>query len=194
MDICCNRNGENMFITNVDSLGEKESKKINPPSHKKIIKHYMDNEGYESFLGWWVFDNIAECSLGEYFCWGCGVPCNKVSYLEKAHIVPKTLGGKNEPSNFFLLCKGCHEESPDTGIPDIFFKWLSNKGSYMTTGVLELMAIVEDYEVDYIDTEEILQAYKDLPTSTHASKVSESTRLLGFDYILSQRYKRKADL
>ena len=30
------------------------------------------------------------------------------SGLEKAHIVPHSLGGANSPSNFFMLCRSCH--------------------------------------------------------------------------------------
>lgn len=191
MEILCKNNGISMFITEVDVLGKKELTKVNPPSHKKVIDYYMNTDGYEEFLGWWVFDNVAECSLGEYFCWGCGLPVSKLNYLEKAHIVPKALGGKVEPSNFFLLCKGCHEESPDTGIPEIFFKWLKGKGSYITEGIRELQVIAEDYIIDSIDITDILKAYKDLPTSTHGVSTSRYTRLLSFDYILSQRYERK---
>ena len=51
--------------------------------------------------------------------------------LEKCHIVPHSLGGGNEPSNYYLLCCACHTESPDTSIPSIFFKWLRNKKNYL---------------------------------------------------------------
>ena len=34
-------------------------------------------------------------------------------FLQKAHIKFKTLGGKNIPLNYLLLCKECHQESCD---------------------------------------------------------------------------------
>lgn len=46
------------------------------------------------------------------------------SALQKAHIIPKSLGGEMVPSNLFLLCPNCHFESPDTIYPNEFFKWI----------------------------------------------------------------------
>ena len=51
--------------------------------------------------------------------------------LERAHIIPHSLGGNENPDNMFLLCKECHEESPDTNNPknfvektySIFWRW-----------------------------------------------------------------------
>lgn len=45
------------------------------------------------------------------------------SSLERAHIVPHALGGKDEPQNLFCLCKRCHHDSPDTIYPKEFFRW-----------------------------------------------------------------------
>lgn len=55
-------------------------------------------------------------------------------YLEKCHILPKMLGGTDDPSNLFLLCKKCHYESPDTINPDNFFAWVVYKRTYETYG------------------------------------------------------------
>ena len=74
---------------------------------------------------------------GEPECWACGMFNHKiydnpkydrlintkscmriwnfpeVRYLQKAHIKSRMLDGENIPSNYFLLCKECHQESPD---------------------------------------------------------------------------------
>lgn len=39
------------------------------------------------------------------YCWGCG-DCD--SRVERAHILAKSAGGYNNPDNFVLLCKFCH--------------------------------------------------------------------------------------
>ncbi len=36
------------------------------------------------------------------------------SKYNRCHIIPHQAGGSDEPSNLFLLCEECHEESPDT--------------------------------------------------------------------------------
>lgn len=88
---------------------------------------------------------------GEPECWACGlgVPLDMISdydtyiqnndlnkiwndkatrhFLQRAHIVPDKLNGKDKPSNLFLLCSDCHRESPDTIYSKQFFKWVYKK-------------------------------------------------------------------
>lgn len=50
---------------------------------------------------------VDECELSvdwaeaESHCWRCG--CKRT--LERCHIIPDSMGGKDEPSNLVLLCK-----------------------------------------------------------------------------------------
>lgn len=53
-------------------------------------------------------------------CWRCG--CKKS--LQRCHIIPDSLGGKDEPSNLVLLCKRCHLENPNVSDPEIMWDWL----------------------------------------------------------------------
>lgn len=53
-------------------------------------------------------------------CWRCG--CKR--RLQRCHIVPDSLGGQDEPSNFVLLCARCHLENPNVADPDIMWDWL----------------------------------------------------------------------
>lgn len=55
---------------------------------------------------------------------------NEKNNFEKAHIVPKDLGGKDDPSNLFILCKECHRESPDTVFERMFFQWIYSRRIY----------------------------------------------------------------
>lgn len=53
-------------------------------------------------------------------CWRCG--CKR--RLHRCHIVPYSLGGPDEPSNFVLLCARCHMENPNVADPHIMWDWL----------------------------------------------------------------------
>lgn len=44
--------------------------------------------------------------------------------FDRAHIIPKALGGENNAKNIFCLCGRCHKESPDTRFPREFFRWI----------------------------------------------------------------------
>jgi hypothetical protein len=56
-------------------------------------------------------------------CWRCGYK----SPLERCHIVPRSLGGSDHPSNLVLLCQRCHREAPN--IDDSEFMWIWIKGT-----------------------------------------------------------------
>lgn len=45
-------------------------------------------------------------------------------HLNRCHIKPHAAGGNDKPRNLFLLCETCHIESPDTGNPKNFFRWV----------------------------------------------------------------------
>lgn len=47
--------------------------------------------------------------------------------LERAHIVPSSLGGRNDASNVILLCKPCHEESPDWHDANEMASWIAGR-------------------------------------------------------------------
>lgn len=57
-------------------------------------------------------------------CWRCGCEYK----LERCHIVPASLGGKDEPSNLVLLCRRCHLENPNISDPDIMWDWIRAYG------------------------------------------------------------------
>jgi len=45
------------------------------------------------------------------------------TYLERAHIVPRALGGDDTAGNMLLLCAHCHAEAPDTADPRDMFEF-----------------------------------------------------------------------
>lgn len=45
--------------------------------------------------------------------------------LDRAHIVPRSLGGPDDVANLLLLCRPCHEESPDWSDPEQMAHWIA---------------------------------------------------------------------
>jgi len=122
----------------IESTGRKTM-----PSHYQIFDYWKDRQiGNE----WVLMD------YGEPSCWGCGKPihvetkkdlidCNYKAiwnrthkYLNRCHIIPKALGGSNEPDNLFLMCESCHHESPDTPSSEGFFAWVLLKRAHCIFG------------------------------------------------------------
>jgi hypothetical protein len=94
------------------------------------------NTTREEIVDYWS-RNQEECGLsvdwaeaGE-LCWRCA----QGRKLQRCHIVPRALGGSEEPSNLVLLCAQCHAEAPNVADPEFMWKWLrahaaSSYGTY----------------------------------------------------------------
>lgn len=98
----------------------------------------------EIFIHWqeWLDKNMFD--WGEPSCWACGKWCgekynvqspdetnfkalwNKVP-LQRCHIIPKSLGGSDDPENLFLMCTECHDLAPDTTSREVFLLWASKQ-------------------------------------------------------------------
>lgn len=82
----------------------------------------------EEIIDYWVRQGVDECDLSvdwaeaDSHCWRCGCERN----LERCHIVPDSLGGKDEPSNLVLLCKRCHADGPNVADPEIMWDWIKS--------------------------------------------------------------------
>ena len=77
-----------------------------------------------------------ECGLSvdwaeaEKLCWRCANETN----LERCHIVPRSLGGSELPSNLVLLCSKCHREAPNVSDSKFMWLWLrAHAASYYGT-------------------------------------------------------------
>ncbi|MGO1057133.1 HNH endonuclease [Crossiella sp. CA198] len=44
--------------------------------------------------------------------------------VERAHVVPRALGGSNSVNNFALLCSKHHQEAPDVADAEAFWQWV----------------------------------------------------------------------
>lgn len=96
------------------------------------------------------FSIIDECGLSvdaaeaHERCWRCG--CEYP--LEKCHIIPDSLGGKDKASNLVLLCCRCHVENPNVTDPEVMWDWLRAYGTafYDTFWVIQG---IKEYEFIY---------------------------------------------
>jgi hypothetical protein len=106
------------------------------PSKAQIFDHWKDRfRAIGIFIDW-----------GEPSCWACGfhygtkydIKRSAASWskiyagwdkipLQRCHIVPRPLGGTDDASNLFLMCRECHDLAPNTSIPDIFFDWVRSQ-------------------------------------------------------------------
>lgn len=48
---------------------------------------------------------------------------DKANFLERCHIIPRSLGGSDNPENLFLLCRECHDDAPDITSKKFFLMW-----------------------------------------------------------------------
>lgn len=119
--------------------------------------------------------------------------------LQRCHIKPRTLGGKDAPENMFLMCDKCHSESPDTVNSKNFFRWVYDQRKTHTFGaykpqivlervqdilsrrglkisVKELSAVVCERDVSYTAFKEYMSQH----IETHEFKYSETSLFEGY--------------
>ena len=109
----------------------------------------------------------------EIYCWACEMPpyntadtdniktlWNQDHLLTKAHILAKSIGGDDSPSNLFLLCPNCHEESPDTTNPINFFAWIYYKRKYDNYVQVNSREFEKAAEIRGISKEDLLARFQ----------------------------------
>jgi len=134
-----------------------KNKRIKIPKSKIVEYWYNNKDHYNCFV-----------DLEEPNCWACGKPFDvrydrnitnlsgkesfkiwdKVDGLQICHIAPKSLGGSDDYSNLFLMCKYCHEESPDTIYPEILFKWIESR-CYLDIEMRKLKDTFDNFGFNY---------------------------------------------
>lgn len=99
------------------------------------MSSYQNKTPISKIVDYWA-SRIDECDLSidwseaEEYCWNCGSPKD----LTRCHIIARSLGGQDVPSNYVVLCRKCHEEAPNVGDPRIMWDWLiAHKASFYKT-------------------------------------------------------------
>jgi len=63
-----------------------------------------------------------EWSEADVRCWRCGY----LRTCQRCHIVPKSCGGLDDPSNVIPLCADCHDEMPNVTDKTVVWEWIRN--------------------------------------------------------------------
>lgn len=178
------------------------------PSHSKIFGYWKDKAINPDGT---VSDILQKTGIevipdwGEPCCWACGKQIDLSGYknygddldnnrfskiygyaktrnhLQRCHIVPHALGGSDAEDNFFLLCKECHEESPDTANPQNFLRWVYKKKTSTVFGIdfkwffreIQEECDAQNKDMNTISTENALAGV------CHGNKLSKSTIVYG---------------
>jgi len=99
-------------------------------------------------------------------CWRCG----DKTKCQKCHIVPDSLGGKDEASNLVALCADCHDEAPNVTDSAAMWLWIksTHTGTYDTFWGLRAELLAHQMEprlkgwqaASGLDQETLLQRYR----------------------------------
>lgn len=101
-------------------LKRKKEKKKRPriKTTKKQIVDYWSSIEDECGLS-------VDWAEAEERCWRCGYK----KKLQRCHIIPDSLGGKDEPSNLVLLCERCHIDAPNIESKTFMWDWIRANGT-----------------------------------------------------------------
>jgi len=130
---------------------------------------------------------VDECELSvdwaeaDQLCWRCGCKHN----LQRAHIIPDSLGGKDTPDNIVLLCDRCHKEAPNVTDPEIMWDWIK---AYSVPFYNTFWTILARREYEFIYGKSYIQELMDICEVAHVSTEDEKMKVLMKD-ILENTYK-----
>jgi 5-methylcytosine-specific restriction endonuclease McrA len=149
------------------TLGENT---VATPSKTQILEYSKNSQDLFEKTGFLI-------DWGEPTCWACDIwwdtkydvinpkatwdECCKAwekAPLQRCHIVPRSLGGSDEPSNFLLMCAECHDLAPDTIYPEMLFKWARSQ-CHATRLMKKLQQALEDLGVDMNDQRQLDNVY-----------------------------------
>ena len=132
-----------------------------------------------------------------------------ISSLERCHIIPAALGGRDDASNLFLLCEECHKLSPDTTNPASFFRWVARRRKDYSNGHLSPEGIKTQINIELRDrglpsfeemasvlpqeefTYEKVMEYGNEHLTSHFHSVAESSLICVFADLLEEKWREK---
>lgn len=125
-------------------------------------------------IDYWI-QYIDECDLSvdwseaDTHCWRCG--CQ--NHLQRCHIIPDSLEGKDEPANLVLLCERCHAEGPNVADPEIMWDWIK---AYKVPFYDTFWSIQGMKEYQFIYKKDIVEEIKDILSEAGILDNSEKVR------------------
>lgn len=135
-------------------------------------------------------------------CFACGreFDVNSLGSLQKAHIIPHSMGGSEEPDNMLLLCPVCHRNSPDTTTKESMISWLYKERKQPPIQIRKAKQVVDilvndygfnddDFAIisDYILTDECRQ-YLHSHIGFHGGSISDQSSVYGMvEFVIKKR-------
>lgn len=155
----------------------------NAPSKKKIWQYWIDN-GIQRGLDDTRYDNACDFNV----CVCCGRESSK---LERAHIIPHSLGGSNDVSNYILLCNKCHRESPDIANESALIEWMNEQPTEIESMLRLIQQEMDKYNKEtQMAVNEILikEIFSELfkKAGAHGGRISDATKV----YIVREALKK----
>lgn len=136
-------------------------KRGSKPTALGIVKYWLSREGIERRNDLNNQYQTGENGKGFYFpcdidyphCFACNLPSHAWNRkLELCHVEPWCLGKNQNASNFILMCRTCHKDSPTVKNTKYFWKWVYNRQSSNERLYDNLISLVNDHQVqEYIN-------------------------------------------
>ncbi len=119
-----------------ERLRQKNKRKPIKTTKKEIVDYWTSKQEETGLSVDWA--------EADERCWRCGYK----KPLERCHIIPDSLGGKDEPSNLVLLCKRCHIEAPNVEDKNFMWDWIRAYGTSIYDTFWKIRA-QKEYEFIY---------------------------------------------
>lgn len=130
-------------------MSEKKQMRSATPTPARIVKHWTSDvgllhlRGIEDRLGLDQNKLVLKMVSIEHddpACMACGQVRGAWGSLERCHILGVhdahsaglNAGDISDPSNFIMMCRKCHVESPTSADPDVFWMWFAHKQTKQT--------------------------------------------------------------
>jgi hypothetical protein len=157
-----------MTIKDEPSERVKSRRKKAPKWVKDCISHWQTRV-YEGDMG-------CDWDEADVRCWRCGY----LRTQQKCHIIPKSLGGGDEPANLIALCAMCHDEMPNVQDAEEVWRWINKDHGELHDTYWTMRAIKEsglsNSDVAKVSIDE-LRRVMDEEVSTHFAQASGGARL-----------------
>ncbi len=134
---------------------------------------------------------------GEPECFVCGTSMDR---FERAHIVPMSLGGKDEPSNYVPLCPRCHRNAPNTTDRSAFMRYIfrEQKSQRWCYGIerKDIQHIADVANELNISTDEVCEILKDASakdiqlTNHFGDSINQASWVAYIEHCLYKKSKR----
>lgn len=135
-----------------------EIDKRSNPSVKRILDWWLTTPEatakvleIDSSLSTFVVKKLMTIDYDWPMCWACQKSRSQWQSFERCHILARSFGGKSEPSNYVIMCRACHNESPDSTCEVVFWRWFDQKKTINQIYAENIKLLKDSYGVNLLD-------------------------------------------